>query len=109
MRAGVKQLTFGANMKREIRSMREQEPRKPGGPAGHSRRDFLRGSGVAAATAVLTGQATLALDEAEAAQAEPEGPLGHGRHHAQGQRRRIARARSSRAARCSTRCGIGWT
>jgi xanthine dehydrogenase YagT iron-sulfur-binding subunit len=54
-------------MKREIGSMREQEPRKPGGPPGHSRRDFLRGSGVAAATAVLTSQATLALDEAQAA------------------------------------------
>jgi xanthine dehydrogenase YagT iron-sulfur-binding subunit len=54
-------------MKREIGSMREQEPRKPGGPPGQSRRDFLRGSGVAAATAVLTSQATLALDEAEAA------------------------------------------
>ncbi len=52
--------------------MREQEPRKPGGPPGHSRRDFLRGSGVAAATAVLTSQATLALDEAEAA--AQEGP-----------------------------------
>ncbi len=52
--------------------MTEQRPRKPGGPDGHSRRDFLRGSGVAAATAVLTGQATLALDEAQAAQAEPK-------------------------------------
>ena len=52
--------------------MREQEPRKPGGPPGHSRRDFLRGSGVAAATAVLTSQATLALDEAEAAEQEPK-------------------------------------
>jgi xanthine dehydrogenase YagT iron-sulfur-binding subunit len=52
--------------------MTEQKPRKPGGPTGHSRRDFLRGSGVAAATAVLTGQATVALDEAAAAQAEPK-------------------------------------
>ena len=52
--------------------MTEQRPRKPGGPDGHSRRDFLRGSGVAAATAVLTGQATLALDEVQAAQAEPK-------------------------------------
>ena len=58
--------------------MREQEPRKPGGPSGHSRRDFLRGSGVAAATAVLTSQATLALDEAEAAAGRAEGPLGCG-------------------------------
>jgi xanthine dehydrogenase YagT iron-sulfur-binding subunit len=52
--------------------MTEQRPRKPGGPDGHSRRDFLRGSGAAAAAAVLTGQATLALDEAQAAQAEPK-------------------------------------
>ena len=52
--------------------MTEQTPTKPGGPTGHSRRDFLRGSGVAAATAVLTGQATAVLDEAQAAQAEPE-------------------------------------
>ena len=44
--------------------MREHDPKKPGGPPGHSRRDFLRGSGVAAATAVLTGQATAAIDEA---------------------------------------------
>jgi len=52
--------------------MREQGPKKPGGPSGHSRRDFLRGSGVAAATAVLTSQASLALDEAEAAEQEPK-------------------------------------
>jgi len=58
--------------KREIRSMTEPRPKKPGGPTGHSRRDFLRGSGVAAATAVLTGQATVALDEAEAAEGEPK-------------------------------------
>jgi len=43
----------------------EQKP-KPGG----SRRDFLRGSGLAAATAVLTGPAVAAIDEAKAA--EPE-------------------------------------
>ena len=36
-------------------------------PKGASRRDFLRGSGLAAATAVLTGPATIALDEAKAA------------------------------------------
>jgi xanthine dehydrogenase YagT iron-sulfur-binding subunit len=52
--------------------MREHDPTKQGGPAGHSRRDFLRGSGVAAATAVLTGQATTALDEAKAAQEGPK-------------------------------------
>jgi xanthine dehydrogenase YagT iron-sulfur-binding subunit len=52
--------------------MREQDPKKPGAPPGHSRRDFLRGSGVAAATAVLTGQATLAVDEVHAAQDEPK-------------------------------------
>ena len=38
-------------------------------PVGHSRRDFLRGSGLAAATAVLTGQAETALEEARAAEA----------------------------------------
>ncbi len=48
--------------------MREQDPKINGGAAGSSRRDFLRGSGVAAATAVLTGQATTALEEARAAQ-----------------------------------------
>ena len=37
---------------------------------GASRRDFLRGSGIAAATAVITGPAVAALDEAKAA--EPE-------------------------------------
>jgi xanthine dehydrogenase YagT iron-sulfur-binding subunit len=62
--------------------MTEHKPRKPGGAggsaghtrgsAGHSRRDFLRGSGVAAATAVLTGEATALLDEAKAAQTEPK-------------------------------------
>ncbi len=52
--------------------MRDNEPTKPGTTNGHSRRDFLRGSGAAAATAVLTGQATLALDEAQAAQSEPK-------------------------------------
>jgi xanthine dehydrogenase YagT iron-sulfur-binding subunit len=57
---------------REYPSMREYEPKKPGSPTGPSRRDFLRGSGVAAATAVLTGQATVALDEAVGAQAEPK-------------------------------------
>ena len=35
---------------------------------GASRRDFLRGSGLAAATAVLTGPAVAALDEAKAAE-----------------------------------------
>jgi xanthine dehydrogenase YagT iron-sulfur-binding subunit len=52
--------------------MREQEPRKPGGPPGHSRRDFLRGSGVAAATAVLAGQTALAVEDAQAAGGEPK-------------------------------------
>lgn len=49
--------------------MREHDPKNNGGPPGHSRRDFLRGSGVAAATAVLTGQAATAPQEAEAAEA----------------------------------------
>jgi len=52
--------------------MTEQQPKKPGGSAGHSRRDFLRGSGAIAATAVLTGQATAVFDEAKAAQGEPK-------------------------------------
>jgi xanthine dehydrogenase YagT iron-sulfur-binding subunit len=52
--------------------MPEDVRKKPGGPASPSRRDFLRGSGVAAATAVLTGQATTALDEAMAAESEPK-------------------------------------
>jgi xanthine dehydrogenase YagT iron-sulfur-binding subunit len=50
----------------EDRSMREHDPKKPGGTAP-SRRDFLRGSGLAAATAVLTGPA-LGIEEAQAAQ-----------------------------------------
>jgi xanthine dehydrogenase YagT iron-sulfur-binding subunit len=52
--------------------MAEDVRKKPGGPASPSRRDFLRGSGVAAATAVLTGQATTAFDEAMAAESEPK-------------------------------------
>jgi xanthine dehydrogenase YagT iron-sulfur-binding subunit len=48
--------------------MREQDPKKNGTPPGPSRRDFLRGSSLAAATAVLAGQATTALEEASAAQ-----------------------------------------
>lgn len=43
------------------------------GQGGHSRRRFLRGSGLAAASAVLTSQATVALDEAKA-QAAAAGP-----------------------------------
>lgn len=46
--------------------MPERDPRARG---GHSRRDFLRGSGVAAATAVLTNKAAPGLDEAQAAEA----------------------------------------
>jgi len=54
--------------------MRETDP-KPNAPArGASRRDFLRGSGLAAATAVLTGPATAALDEAQAKAQEAAGP-----------------------------------
>lgn len=52
--------------------MSEHDPKQPGGPNGHSRRDFLRGSGLAAATAVLTGPATAALDEAQAAGDAPK-------------------------------------
>lgn len=47
--------------------MTDHDPKTKG---GHSRRDFLRGSGLAAASAVLTGTATQALDEAKAAAAE---------------------------------------
>jgi xanthine dehydrogenase YagT iron-sulfur-binding subunit len=59
---------------REMRSMRENEPKKPGEATGHSRRDFLRGSGAAAATAVLTGQTALAVEEESKAvlQSEPQ-------------------------------------
>jgi len=52
--------------------MAEHDPKQQGRPAGHSRRDFLRGSGVAAATAVLTGPAQAALDEAQQAEAGPK-------------------------------------
>src|SRR6185312_9524651 len=52
--------------------MPEHDPKHQGGPNGHSRRDFFRGSGLAAATAVLTGPATLALDEAKAAEEGPK-------------------------------------
>ena len=51
--------------------MSEHESEPKGGPTGHSRRDFLRGSSLAAATAVLTGPAAQALDDAAAAEAEP--------------------------------------
>jgi xanthine dehydrogenase YagT iron-sulfur-binding subunit len=52
--------------------MAEHDPRLKPGAGGASRRDFLRGSGLAAASAVLTGPATAALDEAQAAEAEPK-------------------------------------
>src|SRR6476660_8181434 len=52
--------------------MSDHERKHQGGPAGPSRRDFLRGSGLAAATAVLTGPATVALDEARAADEGPK-------------------------------------
>ncbi len=52
--------------------MAPYDPDPQQGPGGHSRRDFLRGSSIAAASAVLTGQATVALDEAQAAEAEPK-------------------------------------
>jgi len=47
-------------------------PTGSGTGTGHSRRDFLRGSGLAAASAVLTGPATVALDEAKAADEGPK-------------------------------------
>ena len=52
--------------------MPEHDQKTRGGPkSGHSRRDFLRGSGIAAATTVLTGPAIAALDEAKALQDAP--------------------------------------
>jgi xanthine dehydrogenase YagT iron-sulfur-binding subunit len=54
--------------------MREQDPKQHVGPTAPSRRDFLRGSGLAAATAVLTGQAAAALDDEAKAQSAEEGP-----------------------------------
>jgi xanthine dehydrogenase YagT iron-sulfur-binding subunit len=50
--------------------MPEHDTKTKLGPQGHSRRDFLRGSGLAAASAVLSGAAVEALDEAKAAAAE---------------------------------------
>src|SRR4051794_26989728 len=60
--------------------MTEHDPKQQGGggPSGPSRRDFLRGSGLAAASAVLTAQVTTALDEAQAADNEPAVKLGQG-------------------------------
>ena len=53
--------------------MPDSDPKAKPSPQGASRRDFLRGSGLAAATAVLTGPATVTLDEANAAAAQ-DGP-----------------------------------
>jgi xanthine dehydrogenase YagT iron-sulfur-binding subunit len=50
--------------------MPEHEERPNRGPTGPSRRDFLRGSGLAAASAVITTSAVEALDEARAAELE---------------------------------------
>jgi xanthine dehydrogenase YagT iron-sulfur-binding subunit len=52
--------------------MAEHDPQSKAGPGGHSRRDFLRGSGLAAATAVLTAPAIDSLDEAKAAEQAPK-------------------------------------
>ncbi|MFO0910246.1 MAG: (2Fe-2S)-binding protein [Isosphaeraceae bacterium] len=52
--------------------MPENEPKPKAVPPGASRRDFLRGSGLAAASAVLSATATAALDEAQAAAADSE-------------------------------------
>src|SRR3954452_845714 len=53
--------------------MPEHDPKHQGGggPSGPSRRDFLRGSGLAAASAVLTTQVSTAVDEGRAAAGEP--------------------------------------
>jgi xanthine dehydrogenase YagT iron-sulfur-binding subunit len=52
--------------------MTDKDPKPNGTGNGHSRRDFLRGSSLAAASAVLTGPATVALDEAKAAESAPK-------------------------------------
>lgn len=52
--------------------MPEHDSRTKDRPTGHSRRDFLRGSGLAAASAVLTANAVEALDEARAVEAGPK-------------------------------------
>src|SRR4051812_38213511 len=52
--------------------MAEHNPGAPKGPGTHSRRDFFRGSGLAAAPAGLTTQVTAALDEPEAAAEAPK-------------------------------------
>lgn len=54
--------------------MAEHENGPSTGQGGHSRRRFLRGSGLAAASAVLTSQANVALDEAKAEAQAPAGP-----------------------------------
>jgi len=52
--------------------MRKDDPKHGPETGAASRRDFLRGSGLAAASAVLTGTATAALDEAKAADEAPK-------------------------------------
>jgi len=52
--------------------MREHDPKHEVGAPAPSRRDFLRGSGLAAASAVLTAQATAVIEEAQAAESGPE-------------------------------------
>ncbi|AMV38797.1 (2Fe-2S)-binding protein [Planctomyces sp. SH-PL62] len=52
--------------------MAEHDSRSPMGPGGQSRRKFLRGSGLAAASAVLTSQAAAAIEEAQAEAAATE-------------------------------------
>ncbi|MEO6808465.1 MAG: (2Fe-2S)-binding protein [Isosphaeraceae bacterium] len=52
--------------------MPEYDSKTKASPSGDSRRDFLRGSGLAAASAVLTTNAVEALDEAKAAEAGPK-------------------------------------
>ncbi|MBV8269469.1 MAG: twin-arginine translocation signal domain-containing protein, partial [Planctomycetaceae bacterium] len=51
--------------------MAEHDPQHQGRLTGHSRRDFLRGSSLAAATAVLTGPAQAARDETTLAGSGP--------------------------------------
>ena len=54
--------------------MTDRDSKSPTGPGGRSRRDFLRGSGLAAASAVLTQQVAEAAAQAEAQAEAPDGP-----------------------------------
>ena len=90
--------------------MRKHDPNNNnGGLPGHSRRDFLRGSGLAAASAVLTGGATAAIDVAGAVQeAGPKVVRARSRSRSRSTAR-STRPPSSREPPCSIPCATGWT